>query len=100
MATKTYKKVSVVKLSPHFTEATKVVTVPLIPPNDDQILIKNLYAGVNASDVMVSAGRHLDRTIPPFDIGYEVRIKDILCYITVNKILRLSHSHVYYIEYS
>ncbi|CAG2117518.1 unnamed protein product, partial [Medioppia subpectinata] len=33
-------------------EAVKVVTEPLVPPLDHQILVKTVYAGVNATDVL------------------------------------------------
>ncbi len=69
---KTYQKVSVVKLSTNFREATKVVEVPLVDPSDDQILVKNLYAGVNATDINISAGRYFTDGKVPFDIGFEV----------------------------
>lgn len=71
MSNKTFKKVSVVKLSANFAEATKVVEVPLIPPNDNQVLVKNLYAGVNATDINISAGRYFTDGKLPFDIGLE-----------------------------
>lgn len=71
MSNKTFKKVSVVKLSTNFAEATKVVEVPLIPPNDNQVLLKNLYAGVNATDINISAGRYFTDGKLPFDIGLE-----------------------------
>ncbi len=72
MSNKTFKKVSVVKLSANFAEATKVVEVPLIPPNDNQVLLKNLYAGVNATDINISAGRYFTDGKIPFDVGLEV----------------------------
>jgi len=72
MASKTFKKVSVVKLSADFREATKIVEVPLTPPSSGQVLVKNLYAGVNATDVNISAGRYFTDGKVPFDIGLEV----------------------------
>jgi len=73
MSTKTFKKLSVVKLSANFAEATKVVEVPLTPPKDDEVLFKNIYAGVNATDINITAGRYFTDGKLPFDIGLEVR---------------------------
>ena len=72
MASKTFKKVSVVKLSANFREATKIVEVPLTPPSEGQVLVKNLYAGVNAPDPIVSSGRLFTDGKVPFDVGVEV----------------------------
>ncbi len=72
MWNQTYKKLSVIKLSTDFAEATKIFKVPLIAPNDNQVLVKNLYAGVNASDINISAGRYFTDGKIPFDIGFEV----------------------------
>jgi len=72
MSSRTFKKLSVVKLSSSFAEATKVVEVPLVPPKENQVLLKNLYAGVNASDINMTAGRYGTDGKPPFDIGVEV----------------------------
>ena len=74
---KTFKKVSVVKLSQNFREATQVVEAPLRQPTDDEILIKVLFAGVNASDVNKTAGRYFTDGKVPFDIGLEVCTKSI-----------------------
>ncbi len=70
MSNKTFKKLSVIKLSTNFAEATKEVEVPLIPPNDNQVLLKNIYVGVNASDINITAGRFTDGNLP-FDIELE-----------------------------
>ncbi len=72
MSNKTFKKVSVIKLSANFASATKIVKVPLISPNDNQVLLKNIYAGVNASDINITAGRYFTDGKLPFDIGLEV----------------------------
>ena len=69
---KTFKKLSVVKLTHNFREAIEVVKQPLRAPEDNEALIKILYTGVNASDVNVSAGRYFTDGKVPFDIGFEV----------------------------
>ena len=71
---KTLKKLSVVKLSQNFREATKVVEEVLRQPTDDEILVKVLFAGVNATDINISAGRYFTDGKVPFDIGLEVCI--------------------------
>jgi len=71
MSNKTFKKVSVIKLSTNFGEATKVVEVKLIPPEDNQVLLKVIYAGVNATDINITAGRYFTDGKLPFDIGLE-----------------------------
>jgi hypothetical protein len=74
MENKTFKKVSVFKLSADIREAVKVVEVPLMRPSDDEILVKNLYSGVNATDINITAGRNYFDGKLPFDIGLEVSI--------------------------
>ncbi|XP_054153308.1 prostaglandin reductase 3-like [Oppia nitens] len=68
---KTFKKLSVVKKTANFREAVKVVDVPLVPPTDDQILVKVVYAGVNATDINITAARYFTDGKLPFDIGLE-----------------------------
>ena len=46
---KTFKKLSVVKLSQNFREATKVVEEALRQPLDDEVLVKVLYSGVRVA---------------------------------------------------
>ena len=68
-----FKKLSVVKLSPNFREAIEVIETELVPPKEDQILVKNMFVGVNATDVLLSAGRHkgIQKEVP-YDIGFDV----------------------------
>ena len=64
---KTFKK------STNFREAVQVVEVPLVPPTDDQVVLKVVFAGVNATDVNVTAGRvFTDQLQVPHDVGLEV----------------------------
>ena len=83
---KTFKKLSVVKLSENFREATKIVEEVLRQPLDNEILIKVLYSGVNptdinlysevdaTADVSILEGRYFTNGKLPFDIGLEVYI--------------------------
>ena len=74
MSNKTYRKLSVVKLSPNVSEATNIVESVLTPPKDDELLIKNIYAGVNAADALVTMGKLFVPEHIPFDFGFEVTI--------------------------
>ena len=73
MSGKTYKKLSVVKLSANFREAIEVVDTQLLSPKDDEILVKNMFVGVNATDILMSAGRHkgIEPEVP-YDLGFDV----------------------------
>jgi NADPH:quinone reductase-like Zn-dependent oxidoreductase len=53
-----YQKLQVQKLTNHFREATKIVTVPLNKPQEEEITIKIEYVGINASDINFTAGRY------------------------------------------
>lgn len=66
-----YKKLTVIKSSNKLREAVEIQEVPLHLPNDDEILVKTCYTGVNAADYMMAAGRYLSPTPPPFDLGTE-----------------------------
>lgn len=72
MATKVFRKLQVFKITPSFREAVKLVEVPLDPPKQDEIRVKNIFAGVNASDINMTAARYFTDGIIPFDIGMEV----------------------------
>ena len=66
-----FKKLQVHKLSSNFAEATAVVEAPLVSPAPGQVRIKNHFAGVNATDVNISAGRYFTDGKVPYDIGFE-----------------------------
>eukprot|EP00898_Chlorokybus_atmophyticus_P007525 jgi/Chlat1/7774/Chrsp66S07236 len=71
-----YEKLIVHELSSDFRRATQLVTVSLHPPAGKNVLIKVLFAGVNASDVNYSAGRYFKNRSEalqrlPFDAGFE-----------------------------
>ncbi|XP_077454117.1 prostaglandin reductase 3-like [Stigmatopora argus] len=67
----TMKKVVVNKLSPNFREAASVQTVPVPTPADADLLVRNRFVGINASDINYSAGRYDPTVRPPFDAGFE-----------------------------
>ncbi|RWS00348.1 quinone oxidoreductase-like protein, partial [Dinothrombium tinctorium] len=67
----TFKKLQVFDLSTDFAKAVRVVEATKPIPAADEVLVKNIYAGVNASDINVTAGRYFTFGEPPFDIGFE-----------------------------
>jgi len=70
MNPKTYKKLVVKQLSRDFRAAVDIVEVDFPIPAPNEIVVRNLYAGVNASDVNIAAGVYFVNT-PPFDVGVE-----------------------------
>ncbi len=70
MNPKTYKKLVVKQLSRNFRAAVDIVETDFPIPAGNEVVVRNLYAGVNASDVNIAAGVYFTNT-PPFDIGVE-----------------------------
>jgi len=68
---KTYRKLVARRLSPHFREAAEIVEVLTPRPGPGELLIRNRFAGVNATDVNITAGRYRPAMTPPFDLGAE-----------------------------
>ncbi|CAG7868143.1 unnamed protein product [Brassica rapa] len=69
-----FEKIIVHALSHNFRNATRIVRAPLqLPIGPHQVLLKIIYAGVNASDVNFSSGRYFSGGSPklPFDAGFE-----------------------------
>ncbi|CAK9162662.1 unnamed protein product [Ilex paraguariensis] len=71
-------KIIVHTLSHNFRSATSIVRRPLrLPVKPDHVLLKIIYAGVNASDVNFSSGRYFSGNSKdigarlPFDAGFE-----------------------------
>lgn len=70
--TKPFRKLSVTKRTPNFREAVNILCLPLRKPAPDEVVIKVLYVGINACDIVVSAGGwSQDGGKTPFDIGLE-----------------------------
>lgn len=69
---RTMQKLAVTRLSPNFREAVTLrrdCPVPL--PGDGDLLVRNRFVGINASDINYSAGRYDPSVQPPFDVGFE-----------------------------
>lgn len=70
-----YRKLQVFTKTTNFQQATKVVEVELIKPDEDKIRVRNIYAGVNATDINITAAKYFTDGKIPFDIGLEVSIE-------------------------
>ncbi|XP_068320021.1 uncharacterized protein [Pyrus communis] len=73
-----FEKLVVHTLSHNFRNATSIVRAPLrLPIEPHSVLVKIIYAGVNASDVNYSSGRYFSGKTKdtesrlPFDCGFE-----------------------------
>ena len=67
----TYKKLVAARYSHHFREVAQVVETELAAPAPNEVVIRNHYAGVNATDVNISAGLYTPKKQPPIDLGAE-----------------------------
>lgn len=67
----TYRKVVVNRPGRDFRSAVDIVEVKMEPPGPEEIIVRNLFAGVNASDVNISAGVYFGGAPPPYDTGVE-----------------------------
>lgn len=71
---KSFRKIVVTKLSNNFREATEIQTASFPSAiQDNQVVVKNRFCGVNASDVNVAngLGGYNNGAPPPFDVGFE-----------------------------
>jgi NADPH-dependent curcumin reductase CurA len=67
----TYKKLIAASFSRDFRAVTEVIEVQSEPPPPGHILMKNHFAGVNATDPNVTAGMYTPGATPPIDLGAE-----------------------------
>ncbi|KAI9486873.1 MAG: orotate phosphoribosyltransferase [Benjaminiella poitrasii] len=71
----TFRKLQAFEVGNDFSKVTKVVTVNYnemaqnLKPNN--VIIKNFYVGINASDVNFTNGKYIPGIKPPFDVGFE-----------------------------
>src|SRR6056297_3203553 len=66
-----YKKLVATTFSTNFREAASVVEEDIPRPGPQEVLVRNKYAAVNATDVNISAGRYEANAEPPLDLGVE-----------------------------
>ena len=67
----TYKKLVATSFTPQFHEAAEIVEEEIPALASNEVLIKNKYAAVNATDVNITAGRYDPDAAPPLDLGVE-----------------------------
>jgi NADPH-dependent curcumin reductase CurA len=67
----TYRNLIATKLTSNFKEAIEIVEVPLPEPGPDEVLVRNRYAGLNASVGQYTAGYYPNVPPPPFDVPTE-----------------------------
>lgn len=69
---KSFRKVIVHKISRDFVDATRIVTCAFpheVKPTE--VIVRNIFAGVNASDINYTAGVYRPSAKLPFDAGFE-----------------------------
>lgn len=71
MAAQTFRKIVSTKLTTNFREACEIVQVKHQPLADKEVLIRNRFVGINATDINVAAGRYSPGKKPPIDTGLE-----------------------------
>ena len=67
----TYQKLVATQITPDFRAAAEVVQADVPEPGPGELLVRNRWAGVNATDVNISAGRYAPGVEAPFDLGAE-----------------------------
>lgn len=67
----TYKKLVATSFSTDFREAAEVVEEPIPEPASNEVVVKNKYAAVNATDINITAGRYEPGAELPLDLGVE-----------------------------
>jgi prostaglandin reductase 3 len=65
------KKLIATKFSRDFADAVEIVDDPIPEPAPNEIVVKNHYAGVNATDPNITAGLYTPGATPPIDLGAE-----------------------------
>uniref|UniRef100_V9KRC0 15-oxoprostaglandin 13-reductase n=1 Tax=Callorhinchus milii TaxID=7868 RepID=V9KRC0_CALMI len=65
------RKLVVTALSPNFTEAVRTQSARVPTPGDGELLVRNRFVGINASDINYAAGQYDPSLRPPFGIGFE-----------------------------
>ncbi|OWF50555.1 prostaglandin reductase-3-like [Mizuhopecten yessoensis] len=68
---RTVRTLIATKISPKFREITKIVEAPLKELKPGEVLVKNRFVGINASDINYTAGRYDPSIKPPFVCGME-----------------------------
>lgn len=70
---RTFQKLTIHKFSSDIREASQVTEETLRAPGNGEILVKNHFAGVNATDMNIITGRSkIFANALPLDVGLEV----------------------------
>ena len=67
----TVRKLVATELTSNFRKSAQLVEAEVPDPGPGEVLVRNRVAGVNASDVNMTAGRYQPGVAPPFDLGFE-----------------------------
>jgi NADPH-dependent curcumin reductase CurA len=67
----TIRKLVATELTPDFRRSAQLAEEEIDGPGPGEVLIRNVVAGVNASDVNMTAGHYQPGVEPPFDLGFE-----------------------------
>ena len=67
----TYRKLVATSHSTDFRAAAEIVEAEIPEPGPREVLVKNRYAAVNATDVNITAGRYAMSADLPIDLGVE-----------------------------
>lgn len=60
------------QLSSNFKEAARIVSETISSIGNNEIIVKNLFVGVNATDLNITAGRYFKHGAIPYQLGIEV----------------------------
>ena len=66
-----YRKIVCNGYTRSFRAAAEIAELPQVPPGPGQVLVRNRFGGVNASDVNIAAGVYFSDGTFPFDLGCE-----------------------------
>ena len=66
-----YRKLIATALSTNFREVATIQSLPIPTPGSGQVLVRNRFVGINASDINITAGRYSRDTSPPQELGLE-----------------------------
>ena len=67
-----YRKLIATALSTNFREVATIQSLPIPTPGSGQVLVRNRFVGINASDINISAGRYFrDTASLPQELGFE-----------------------------
>lgn len=67
----THRKLVATQRTTDFRKAAEIVEEEIPEPGPGEVLVRNKYAGVNATDVNITAGRYDPSVKPPFPLGAE-----------------------------